>query len=184
MIEAMGATDGSGSRDSRYRERLRLGVEFGKRIAHEYELAVSDLEVCVEVHVDAGPGTARYDDDGRRVDKRANEPWGKGIIDILLKGRDPANGKTFHVVIEVKNTDWDERASRRVLPNLNRHRLQVWRYLEPMVERVDAGEYAWVQGALIYPRRPTTPGRADEIDAVLEPWGVTVAYAEELSSQT
>lgn len=174
------STDDAGERDDPL-ELLRLGTAFGQRAAAEYGLAAEDVQVRTEVRVPKGRGTARWDDDGQRIDAGADKPWDIGRIDILLTGRDPETGLPFQVVIEVKATDWDKRAKRRVRPNVNRHRQQVWGYLEPMMESVDAGALAWVQAALLYPRRPTTPGRHDEISALLEPWSVAIAYVDELS---
>ena len=70
------------------------------------------------------------------------------------------------VVLEVKNTRWQRQAERNLRRNLNRHGRQVWRYLEPFVHRVDAGEIAWVQGALVYPERPES-ARAALVERIL-----------------
>jgi hypothetical protein len=86
------------------------------------------------------------------------------------------------VVLEVKNTRWQRQADQNMRRNLNRHGRQVWRYLEPLVDRVDAGEIAWVQGALVYPERPE-PERAALVETILgegesdgEGWGLSVLW--------
>jgi hypothetical protein len=66
--------------------------------------------------------------------------------------------------------------------NLNRDARQAWRYLEPLVDRVDAGEIAWVQGALVYSERPE-PDRTVLTEAILgegetdgDGWGLSVLW--------
>jgi hypothetical protein len=74
-------------------------------------------------------------------------------VDLALELYDGGTGLPFVVVLEPKATDWDRLAMARIRPNVLRHARQVWTYLESLVERV-AGELAFVQGALVYPRRP------------------------------
>src|SRR6266511_1863092 len=83
-------------------------------------------------------------------------------------------------VIEVKNTDWDARADHRVMPNLSRHARQVWNYLDALMPCVDAGELAGLQAALVYPRRPSYPGRAEFIEETLDSQGISVVFYDEL----
>lgn len=103
---------------------------------------------------------------------------GFGYIDILICWND--NGLRSHVIGEVKNTNWDLRKPTAVVPLLGRHRRQVWGYLEPMLFRVEAAELVALQGSLIYPSRPTSPGLSDEIAGYLLEYGLTAEYADEL----
>jgi hypothetical protein len=86
--------------------------------------------------------------------------------------------------VEVKSTDWDARAPHRVRPNLARHARQVWRYLDALLPRLDTGELAGVQAALVYPRRPLHPGRAEAIEQALERQGISVLFYEELENDS
>lgn len=92
-----------------------------------------------------------------------------GRSDLLLFAEDD-----LVVIVEVKDTDWDILAGRGTWrQNLLRHCRQVWQYLEGELKpehvagprrRIDE---LWRQAALIYPRRPTTPGLDADIEAVL-----------------
>jgi hypothetical protein len=101
-----------------------------------------------------------------------------GRIDLLLVVDD--QGRTLLVVVEVKNTDWDARAAHRLWPNLARHARQVWRYLDSLQPGLEMGELAGVQAALVYPRRPSIPGRAELVEGVLGEQGISVLFYEEL----
>jgi hypothetical protein len=105
----------------------------------------------------------------------------RGRIDLLLETDD--GGRPLLVIVEVKSIDWDARAPHRIRPNLARHARQMWRYLDALMPRLDAGELAGVQAALVYPRRPTHPGRAEAIEQVLERQGISVLFYEELKSE-
>jgi len=102
-----------------------------------------------------------------------------GRIDLLLNVAEGAC-PPYYVVIEVKNTQWDGQAPHRVRPNLLRHIRQVWRYLTPLQNELDNGAVSGLQGALLYPSRPRTAGRAGLISTLAENEGVTVVYHEEL----
>jgi hypothetical protein len=90
----------------------------------------------------------------------------------------------YYVVIEVKNTRWDLQAPHRVRPNLLRHIRQVGRYLMPLMDELDKGTASGLQGALLYPSRPRTPGRAVLISTMAEDEGLTVVYHDELGAAT
>ncbi len=160
---------------------LRLGKWFGAKVAKEYGVELGDVAIETEVGAPRGHGTARWDPSGVRVDRHAGDPWRRGRLDVLLKGHD--DGRPFEVVLEVKNTGWDAVAGRRVSPTLGRHRRQVWGYLEPKLERVDAGEVAWVQAALVYPHRPSRPGLREQIEASLGDYSITVLWYEDLERE-
>lgn len=106
-------------------------------------------------------------------------PGVPGRIDLLLNVAEGAC-PPYYVVIEVKNTQWDRQAPHRVRPNLLRHIRQVWRYLTPLLNELDKGTVSDLQGALLYPSRPRTAGRAALISALAEHEGVDVVYHEEL----
>jgi hypothetical protein len=117
-------------------------------------------------------GTARVEAPIAVVGGRASR------IDLLLTVDD--NRRPLLVVVEIKNTDWDARAVHRLRPNLTRHARQVWRYLDPFMPELDLGELAGVQAALVYPRRPSLPGRAELVVGVLGEQGISVLFYEDL----
>lgn len=159
---------------------LRLGKAFGAEVAAVYlsagDLAGADKEATVA----RGSGRARWDDEHRKVEPPGALLGRSGRIDVRLEGRDGETGLPFYVVVEIKNTDWDRQAGGRVGVNVGRHRRQVWSYLEPLLDRADAGEVAWAQAALAYPARPRTAGRADAIEAALADHGITAVWVDEL----
>ncbi|HYT90651.1 MAG TPA: hypothetical protein VEL76_18230 [Gemmataceae bacterium] len=138
---------------------LRIGKAFGRLVATEYPKGMVDGTAAPEVPVPAV--RRRY-----------------GRIDLLIDVDD--SGRPLLVVIEVKNTDWDARADHRVMPNLSRHARQVWNYLDALMPCVDAGELAGLQAALVYPRRPSYPGRAEFIEETLDSQGISVVFYDEL----
>jgi hypothetical protein len=135
---------------------LRIGKAFGQHVAIEYPKGMIDGSAATEVSVPAV--RRRY-----------------GRIDLLIEADD--SGRPLLVVVEVKNTDWDARAHHRVMPNLSRHARQVWNYLEALIPRLDAGG---LQAALVYPHRPSQPGRAEIIERKLDSLGISVVFYDEL----
>jgi hypothetical protein len=92
----------------------------------------------------------------------------RGRIDLLL--RDEEEGHS--VVVETKATDWDSMAPHRVRPNALRHARQLWRYINAELE---GGP---VIPALVYPAEPITPGRKEEIEAILNERFIQVVWRE------
>jgi hypothetical protein len=139
---------------------LALGKKFGRDVYKAYKATAKEGQVDPEV---------------RTV-------WGRsgvtGRIDILVRLDGNERGE---VVIEVKNTNWDMMAEHRVRPNVRRHARQVWSYLAPKLDDLEAGisDVVFLQGAVIYPHRPTTD-RADLIEEMLGEEGLSVAYDDEM----
>jgi hypothetical protein len=157
---------------------LRLGKLFGDFVVAGYLGDVSGVTGDPEHYIkQRSAGTARWKPDGSLASPVVLR--GGGFIDLLLEVQHDGDRPWF-VVLEVKNTDWDLRALHRVIPNLRRHARQLWGYLEPLVVLADAGELEQADGVLIYPRRPTTPGRAELIEAYLGERGIIAAYYDEL----
>jgi hypothetical protein len=142
---------------------LRIGKAFGRLVAAEYPKGMAQGNAQPEAPVTVGRGR-------------------RGRIDLLLETQD--GGRPLLVVVEVKSTDWDARPPHRIQPNLARHARQVWRYLDALMPHLDTGELAGVQAALVYPRRPSDPGRAQDIEQALERQGISMLFYEELDSQS
>lgn len=92
----------------------------------------------------------------------------RGRIDIRLF--DAEEGYT--VVVELKATDWDKMRPHRVRPNALRHARQIWRYIEAELRDND------VIPALVYPSPPESPGRKQEIEAILDERSIQVVWRD------
>lgn len=88
-----------------------------------------------------------------------------GRIDLLVT---TTAAEKMAVVVEIKNTDWDELSPHRVGPNLRAHvrRLQN-NYLDPVIAAIGTPE-GWdsAAGVLLYPRRPSSTHALDTITQV------------------
>jgi hypothetical protein len=49
---------------------------------------------------------------------------------------------------------------------------------------LDVGALAGVQAALVYPRRPSLPGRVEQVEGLLGAQGISVLFYEELEGGT
>ena len=162
---------------------LRLGKQFGEIVAIEYSRGLREAGPPEEP-AERGSGRVRWTHHGDRWLRtdHGRLPRRRGRTDLRIELRDDESGLPAVVVLEVKNTDWRTQTTKNMRRNLNRHGRQVWRYLEPLVDLVDVGKVAWVQGALVYPERPE-PKRAALIETILgqgerdgEGWGLTVLW--------
>lgn len=82
----------------------------------------------------------------------------KGRVDVLIDMADQGVG-----LVEIKDTDWDAMSPTRVRPNALRHARQVLGYVDHFLASVRGG----VCAAVTYTQRPTTPGRAVIVEAIL-----------------
>lgn len=98
----------------------------------------------------------------------------------------------YAVVIEIKSTDWDALPEHRVRPNLRAHIRQLQRYLDRYINDMDTaqddngeltrasgGEWDWVSGVLLYPRRPTNAARLQLIDELTGREAIMVSWYDE-----
>jgi len=99
----------------------------------------------------------------------ANWKGKRGRVDIRIDI--PENNQV--VVIEIKASDWDKMKPHRVRPNALRHVRQVWRYIEAYVSPRE------VIPALVYPSTPKTPGRKEEIEAILDEHSIAAVWRDE-----
>lgn len=91
-------------------------------------------------------------------------------IDILVRVND-----AMVSVVEIKNTDWDRLADRRVRPNALRHARQVWTYVEPFLDF----EQVAVCPGLVYRRLPKKAGRLQQVEELLNERGLQVVWQDE-----
>lgn len=93
----------------------------------------------------------------------------KGRVDICID--DPE--KDYVVVVEIKASDWDKMKPHRVRPNALSHVRQIWRYIEAFVSP------RAVHAGLVYPNSPTTPGRKEEIESILDENSIAAVWRDE-----
>jgi hypothetical protein len=159
---------------------LRLGKAFDLEVSHLYLTDTRDALALAQPAVARGSGRAHWDDQAHKSQPPSARLGRTGRADLILRGTDDETRLPFYVVIEAKNTDWDTQQSHRIKPNVDRHRRQLWSYLEPLLDQVDEHQAAYVQGALLYPKRPKLQARANEIVEALAAYGVTVLWHDEL----
>jgi hypothetical protein len=93
----------------------------------------------------------------------------QGRVDIKLRLEEDGNV----VIVEIKATDWDKIKDNRIKPNILRHANQIWRYIEAHLSPLD------VTPAIVYPVPPTTPGRKELVEEILNERGIQVVWREE-----
>ena len=92
-----------------------------------------------------------------------------GRVDIRLNLEEDGH----IVIVELKATDWDKLKEHRVRPTGLRHANQIWRYIEADLSPLD------VTPAIVYPSPPTTPGRKDKLEEILNERGIQVVWRDE-----
>lgn len=93
----------------------------------------------------------------------------RGRIDVLIKEYDDSVS-----IIEIKSTDWNRMAQRRVRPNVLRHIRQVMKYVYPFWEKdID------VTPGLIYPNAPECRKRREQVESILEEYSIQAVWANE-----
>jgi hypothetical protein len=99
----------------------------------------------------------------------------RGRVDLQVV---PEVGERYAVVIEIKSTDWDALAERRVRPNLRSHIRQLQGYLDRYIDDIGT---AWdsVTGALLYLRRPTKATRLQLIDELTSRESIMIVWYDE-----
>ena len=129
-------------------ERLRRGKAFHDDVQEEWEADAEGDVTC---------------------EKGITKPGGKrGRMDIHVQADDELSA-----VVEIKNSDWDDMAPERVRPNAKRYARQIWTYIESQLE---LGQH--VSPGIIFPKRPNTPGRLDEIERVFDEEGIPVVWQD------
>lgn len=93
----------------------------------------------------------------------------RGRVDIRLSLEE--DGQI--VIVEIKATDWDKLKEHRVRPTAMRHTHQIWRYIDAHLIPLD------VTPAIVYPSPPITPGRKEQVDAILNERGIQCVWREE-----
>lgn len=155
---------------------LRLGKKFEIDFRNAF-VESAEGAFAEEAGITKGSGRAEWDKEAKRwIHPPTRRRGRRGRMDLVVTFDDPETGLPAKLVIELKNTDWDKIKAKNVRRNLSRHRIQIWSYLEPLSDRADNDELSFIQGVIVYPKRPTTSGRAEEIEDELEEWGISVSW--------
>ena len=90
------------------------------------------------------------------------------------------DGAQCHVVVEIKNTDWNAIPRSRVVRTLGTQRRQVYGYLEPLEYRARRNEIGRLQAILVYPTRPENAEKDQSILSYLSDYSIQFEYTDEL----
>ena len=104
---------------------------------------------------------------------------GFGSVDLMVFYVDD-DGAQCHVVVEIKNTDWNAIPRSRVVRTLGTQRRQVYGYLEPLEYRARRNEIGRPQAILVYPTRPENAEKDQSILSYLSDYGIQFEYTDEL----
>jgi len=93
----------------------------------------------------------------------------RGRVDIKLELKEDGSV----VIVEIKATNWDKIKGSGVRSTALRHSRQIWRYIEDHLTPLD------VIPAIVYPSPPTTSGRKEQVEEILNERGIQVVWREE-----
>jgi hypothetical protein len=102
----------------------------------------------------------------------------RGRVDLAVEADD--DGGQMLVIIEVKETNWDEIPASRVMRNLRCHLRQLQGYLGTAIEDMEAGDWTGIAGALIYPARPAHAQTLAAIEAAAAEQAVMLTWYEDV----
>ena len=139
--------------ESREPRRLREGKAFHKRIQRDWKTAEGDPQ----------------------SERRCTKPNGRsGRIDVHVSVDD-----NLVAVVEIKNTDWDRMTPDAVRRNVRRQARQIWSYIGSQLDDLGHDPRKEVCPGIVFPKRPTVPGRSDLIEKLFEDEGIPVVWDDE-----
>jgi len=100
----------------------------------------------------------------------------RGRVDLAVE----VEGEQMLVIIEIKGTNWDLIPADRLLRNLRRHLHQLQGYLDSAMEDMEAGRWASIAGALLYPARPSSTETATVIERLAGEQAIMVTWYEDV----
>ena len=100
----------------------------------------------------------------------------RGRVDLAVE----VEGEQMLVIIEIKGTNWDLIPSERLMRNLRRHLHQLQGYLDSAMEDMEAGRWASIAGALLYPARPASAETAAVIEGLAGEQAIMVTWYEDV----
>ena len=99
----------------------------------------------------------------------------RGRVDLAVE----VEGEQMLVIIEIKATNWNKIPADRLMRNLRRHLHQLQGYLDTAIEEMEAGQWAGVAGALLYPARPTGIETMEVIESIAGEQAIMVTWYED-----
>lgn len=101
----------------------------------------------------------------------------RGRVDLAVE---VAGSEQMLVIIEIKATDWDKIPPARLMRNLRRHLRQLQGYLDTAIEEMDAGRWASIAGALLYPARPANTETLTTIETIVGEQAIMVTWYQDV----
>lgn len=101
----------------------------------------------------------------------------QGRADLLLLVAKEPERQLF--IVEIKSTDWDSRLDHRRTPLFRRHLGQLQSYLDVVIEQIGE-DFDAVVAALLYPRRPSTLGVAEQLEEMALSQGAMLIFYDEM----
>jgi hypothetical protein len=101
----------------------------------------------------------------------------RGRVDLAVE----VEGEQMLVIIEIKGTNWDLIPADRMMSNLRRHLHQLQGYLDSAMEyNLEAGRWASIAGALLYPARPANAETRALIERLAGEQAIMVTWYEDV----
>ncbi len=134
-------------------ERLTKGKAFHRKIQTQWQ-DTAEGEISVEHGITKPSGRKG------RIDIRAFDDEGDMVA-----------------VCEIKASDWDRMKPGAVRRNARRQIKQIWDYVEAELKD------RTVCPGVIFPARPKTPGRLEQIESLFNDEGISVVWEDETTAQ-
>jgi hypothetical protein len=99
----------------------------------------------------------------------------RGRVDLAVE----VDGEPMLVIIEIKGTNWDRIPAHRLMRNLRRHLRQLQGYLDSAMADMEAGRWASIAGALLYPARPASTQTTALIENVAGEQAIMITWYED-----
>ncbi len=105
---------------------------------------------------------------------RAEEPTVKpsgrpGRMDVFVVA-----SEDLVAIAEIKSSDWDAMTEKAVRRNAKRYARQLWTYIDSQVART-----LDVCPGVVFPARPSKPGRLEFVEQLFEEEGIPVVWEDE-----
>lgn len=100
----------------------------------------------------------------------------RGRVDLAVE----VESEQMLVIIEIKGTNWDLIPADRQMRNLRRHLHQLQGYLDSAIEDMEAGRWASISGALLYPVRPASAETRELIESLSGEQAIMVTWYDDV----
>jgi len=100
----------------------------------------------------------------------------RGRVDIFV---DDDSDEKHVAIVEIKASDWDRMKPKAVRRNVLRQARQVWSYIDAQIDLHGKD----VSPGIIYPKRPSSMERLEEIESILNNRGIQVVWHDETNEE-